>query len=145
MECNGCTECCFTLPVPDVNKRPGEQCAYCDVGEGCSIWENRPPDCRVLRCAYYQAPKASIDLRPDKCHVIFERIGEIMLGTMHPDHNNAYKSPIMKDQKENFLKQGFSVVFNSYTMNNPIIFPANGRTKEEVYRDLWQVRRTQQI
>lgn len=146
MDCGGCTLCCLVLPVPWFDKKPGVLCKNCEAGVGCKIWDSSPDECKKFSCAYNQMPKAAIDLRPDKCNVVFERLDKnIMLGTMHPNHNGAYKSPIIQGQTQRFLVDGFSVVFNSFTLNKPIIFTAEGKTKMEVYEDLKEERNVWQL
>ena len=134
MECDGCTLCCQLFPVKCVNKEANEICKYCVVGVGCKIYNNLDKECKDFNCAYIQS-NCSEKLRPDKCKVIFEKIGDdIFFGTMHPNYPTAYLDEVIQGQSINFHKQGYSVIFSSF--NTPYIFtlPKEGRTVEEVLK-----------
>ena len=111
-ECGECTLCCTLLNVPELDKSALEDCIHCVVGEGCSIWKDRPDICRGYDCAWKQS-RAPLYLRPDKCHMIFERVsGRLFLGTKDNKH------PLSKDalnQIGGFNRQGFSVIVNTHT------------------------------
>ena len=138
MECNGCTLCCRVLPIPWMNKPPGVWCKHCDIGVGCKIWDDPVTDeCKTFVCAYNQIENAPIELRPDKCKVIFEKVdNSIFLGTMHPHYLKAYKRKVIQEQIKIFSKRGFSIVFSSFTKEKPVIFPARGKKASEVWASL---------
>ena len=138
MECDGCTLCCMVLPVPWMNKEAGDWCVNCDVGVGCSIFGDSITDeCRKFQCAYNQIDNAPIELRPDKCKVIFEKVDDsLFLGTMHPEYNEAYKDKIIQRELMTFFDRGFSVVINSFTIEHPVIYPAKNKTMAEVWSSL---------
>ena len=138
MECDGCTLCCMVLPAPWMSSKAGEWCEHCIIGVGCGLWDNgMPEDCKSFTCAYNQLENASVELRPDKCKIIFEKVDNTMfLGTMHPYYNEAYKSKIIQKELMTFYNRGFSVVINSFTIDKAIIFPARGRKTAEVWASL---------
>lgn len=112
-KCGECTLCCTLLNVPELNKSALEDCEYCIVGEGCGIWKDRPDLCRGYDCAWKQSDGAPLQLRPDNCHMIFERVsGRLFLGTQNNKKNITIGA--MK-QIANFNKQGFSVLVNEHT------------------------------
>jgi len=138
MECNGCTLCCLVLPVPWMNNKAGEWCKHCNIGVGCKLWDNGiTDDCAKFQCIYNEVTNLPIELRPDKCKVIFENVGDnIILGTMHPEYREAYKKRIIRNQVEILLKKGRSVVFNSFTADKAIIFPTKRRQMSEIWSTL---------
>jgi hypothetical protein len=103
MQCDGCTECCNTFPVVELNKGVWENCQYAD--NGCKIYNLRPNSCRKCECAYMQNPKVSQELRPDNCGVIFERSDKTMVGTII-----GPMSLIVKGQIRSFKNEGFEVL-----------------------------------
>jgi hypothetical protein len=134
--------CCLVLPVPWLNKPPGVWCPNCDIGVGCKIWDSilitggLPEECKEFTCVYNQVD-CSLDLRPDKCKIIFEKVDDsLFLGTMHPHYNEAYKKRIVQKEIMTLLKRGFSVVVNSFTIEKPIIFAAKGQHASEVWSSL---------
>ena len=131
MECEGCTLCCKLLNVDWMDSPAGELCRECDEGKGCKIYDKAPKDCLEFKCAYNQMEKASINLRPDKCNVIFERINDVFIGTVDPDKN--YFQDVVEGQINSFLNEGFSIIMFNIKESKPIIIPSDKHTKEEVW------------
>ena len=106
MECGDCTACCTLLPIKVINKPINTRCQHC-VG-GCSIHETKPQTCAEFQCAYYQADNVPIDLRPDKCGVIFIKIDDkTFRGVIDPEME---MSDMAKAQIKDFRKQGYEVI-----------------------------------
>jgi len=78
-------------------------------------------------------PKASPDLRPDNCHVIFERVSkDIFFGTQDPDYELT--KPIIKQIRE-FTMQGFSVVLRKGKDPWQIV-PKKGTSAKDVFEEV---------
>lgn len=134
MECGGCTLCCELFDISWMDSPAGELCKHCEIGKGCKIYSIAPKDCLNFRCAYNQIDNASIELRPDKCKIIFEKVDDnIFLGTMHPDYNEAYKTEIMQKELLMFFQRGFSVIIHSFTIKNPVVYPAKDKKASDVW------------
>lgn len=71
-DCGGCTACCTVLPAddPTLKKQSGVDCAHCDVGAGCRIYETRPQTCRDFFCGWRALPKLGDEWRPDRSGVM---------------------------------------------------------------------------
>jgi len=52
---------------------------------------------------------------------------------MHPRYNDAYKKGVGARQVADFLKQGFSVILNSPSLEKPIVLPKQGKNADEVW------------
>jgi hypothetical protein len=84
----------------------GEWCKQCDSETGCRIYDKRPEECRQFLCAYAQMDRAHIDLRPNNCGVIFEKIDDkVFLALIDKELND-----VIKRQINYFLKTGFSII-----------------------------------
>jgi hypothetical protein len=71
----------------------------------------KPAECSDFNCAYVQSPDVTINARPDKCGIIFEKLSErLFLGTVAVE---TEVSDVGKRQIESFLDQGYSVVLVS--------------------------------
>ncbi len=75
--CGECTMCCTLRGVPELRKRPFSPCPKCGVS-GCNEYQSRPVTCREYRCVWLELEdegdrRMSLDERPDRCGVIFER------------------------------------------------------------------------
>lgn len=116
MNCGECTLCCTLLQVSELNKEAGESCKYCTTK--CSIYLERPLACKEFSCAYHQMKKASSNLRPDNCGIIFEKLEEdLMFGTVDPKHKDF---TYLNGQINHFLAEGINVVLSKY--GQPIIY-----------------------
>lgn len=117
----------------------GTCCEACQQGVGCKIFDRADIRCKDFRCAYNQAERAPLGLRPDKCKVIFERMTDtIMHGTLHPKHQ---LSGVASNQVRAFLGQGFSVIIESLGCK-PNIYPAKDANPMDVRRTFEEKVRT---
>ena len=130
--CGECTACCITLPVDALSKPANEMCVHCDGG--CTIYEDRPQDCSLFECAYLQST-AQIELRPDNCGIIFEKLTDkIFFGTVFKQPTKA-----AVEQVHSFIDQGFSVVLVSNIKRFPLkIHVAPGHDEGEIRSELFE-------
>lgn len=69
--CGECTVCCKTHGVRELNKPSGKWCEHCKIGEGCSIYAERPKECGEFKCAWLLGIKGgSLHQRPDRTKVV---------------------------------------------------------------------------
>ena len=105
--CGGCTECCTAFPVIELKKLAWKYCKYCK--NGCTIYTERPKSCRLCKCSYIEIENAPIELRPDKCGVIFERANiNTIVGTIVRQRSSA-----IKKQVKLFEQDGFRVILQT--------------------------------
>ena len=130
MDCGECTVCCTLSVVSELNKKAGEHCFNC-IDNGCSIYGKHPQVCKDFECAYLQGGN-NIELRPDKCGVMFFKKNErIFCGTLIPD---VQVTDVVKRQIASFKKQGYSVVLLKLG-ERPHIELAEGHNVEQVYKE----------
>jgi len=132
MECDGCTLCCKIINVPWMDSPAGEYCKKCNEGWGCKIFHTVDDRCKQFSCMYNQMERATINLRPDKCKVMFEKItDDIIHGSLHPDYSLNY---FVKQQINMFLQEGFSIIMESLQFKNPHIYPTKNVQSKDVYK-----------
>lgn len=132
MECGECTLCCKLLPIKELNKPANELCRFCS--NGCTIHDSNPAECSLFECAYFQMKKVHIDLRPDNCKVIFEKISdEVFFGTQDPDFE---VTDVAKKQILSFLNQGISVLLSSTKHLKPLLYLSKKHTEEMVDKQI---------
>jgi len=135
MKCGGCTLCCKTTNIVYMDSPHGEYCKYCIPNEGCMIYPDRPDHCKVFQCCWSQMKKVHIDLRPDQCKVVFEKINDaLILGTIDNKLENI--SQLVKNQIGAFNKEGISIFLQQF---NPYKFICNmiyGANKQEIINAL---------
>ncbi len=128
MKCDGCTACCEHLDIPWMDSPSGSLCKEC-TGSACGVWDTAPLDCKTYNCVYVQQDRAPIELRPDLCGVIFEKLSHnLMFGLMFkrqiPD--------LIIEQIKNFNHQGYSVVIDVMHDKKLFAFPKEGKTENMV-------------
>lgn len=147
MECDGCTLCCELFPVIALAKPANTICRH-NCLSGCAIHSTKSDECRQFSCAYTQMEKVSIDLRPDNCKVIFEKISDnIFFGTLHPDYELTSTA---KRQVLSLLREGISVLIVKAGQKSITAYIADQHNFQEIQEEylryvekrLWQYHHT---
>lgn len=108
MECGGCTLCCKLLETHDVPSEIGTYCHHCDQNVGCSIYSDRPKECRDYQCMWSQMENVGFEMRPDQCGVIFDRISDdVITARLEEDR---MLNELTQRQLDFFKNEGFSVL-----------------------------------
>lgn len=137
--CGSCTMCCRATAVPELNKPVNVWCEFCVIGQGCKIYSARPTSCQKYECLWYSEKGLSDSLRPDRCKVIFERLGtyQIYLVMVAPNYDNVWR----KDRKvtgliTKLLREGFSIAVTANGGKSRHIIPAPGKQGPDVVGDI---------
>lgn len=112
-----------------MNKKSRTDCIYCT--DGCEIYHDRPRTCRGFNCAYLQAG-LYVELRPDKCGVVFEKVNNNMFHAyidMRVGINDVGKDQVMA-----FKSQGYSVVIREYDSYKVLL--ADGHSLSQIKSEL---------
>jgi len=136
--CGACTLCCRLTSVPELDKPVYVWCKFCQIGEGCGIYETRPPSCQRFECYWYQHGELSQALRPDKCKIVFEKLpkSDTYLALQDPGRPDAWRSPAARGLIADLVKAGNAVVVGSgFGRNKHVLLPV-GRTERDVLADL---------
>lgn len=129
MECGECTLCCDLFPVAWLNKPALEVCKHvCE--SGCAVHETKPQECSGFDCAYAQHEVAPIELRPDHCNVVFEKINNTLFyGTQVP---GKALTKFALGQIMTFNKQNYSVIIMEPGTEGPKLFVADTHNEQKV-------------
>lgn len=68
--CDGCTLCCKLLNIQSLQKPRLIWCKHCDVGVGCTIYEQRPGECGDFYCTYRVSPELGDEWKPSICNMV---------------------------------------------------------------------------
>jgi hypothetical protein len=71
-QCGGCSTCCRLLPVKSLNKPAGQRCKHQKFGKGCTIYDQRPLECRFWFCRWLINDDADALSRPDRAHYVID-------------------------------------------------------------------------
>lgn len=136
--CGNCTLCCKLLGLKESKKvgDVGTYCSFCDKNVGCTIYEDRGPDCENFNCLWLSQTQIPDSYRPDKLHVMFElpAASLIYIGHVDPDYPDAWKNINVHIIIDKINKAGHSVILVGKDFKN--VYLGNGMTKEDVYKDL---------
>jgi hypothetical protein len=92
--CGSCTTCCTVMGVPELNKRPWDECPHVAAGIGCKIYSERPACCRLFICGWLLDPHMGPDLKPENCHVVFYQLREQhIVATCDAAYPHAWREP----------------------------------------------------
>jgi len=67
--CGDCTLCCRLIPVESMGKLANQKCKH-QSHKGCTIYADRPTDCRVWSCGWLRG--YDVGARPDRSHAIVD-------------------------------------------------------------------------
>jgi len=120
-ECGGCTLCCRVLGVHELKKPPLAECSHCHV-MGCSIYKDRPKECREFNCIWLMDNSLPEELKPSKSHVVLSNIehdvsiqgievpSKTIIVHIDPYFPTAYKEGAMKVFLNKELKAGTALI-----------------------------------
>ena len=67
--CGSCMLCCKLLAIAELNKPEGTWCKHAKPGQGCSIYADRPGECRKFHCGYLSS-ELSEEWHPVKSKIV---------------------------------------------------------------------------
>jgi len=135
MGCGKCTLCCKLLYIPETNSERGEYCEECIPTVRCKIYADRPMKCNIFQCVWLQMNRVHIDLRPDNCKVIFEKINDtLILGTIDGDLEDI--PSLVRGQIESFRREGISVMLQQFDPHSWTCYLAAEADKDEIKKAL---------
>lgn len=86
--CGTCTLCCKIMRIDAFQKPRGTWCAKCRPGKGCSIYADRPEECRSFRCGFLQLQELGEEWRPSRSKFVLVSELDGMRLAAHVDPGN---------------------------------------------------------
>lgn len=92
-ECGTCTLCCRLLGIGEILKPPGVNCPHCAVGQGCTIYPDRPHTCRGFYCGFLLMKDLGEEWRPSisKLILMFDSEENRVRVHVDPDFPDAWR------------------------------------------------------
>lgn len=133
-KCGTCTACCKVYAIPELSNKPaGEWCQHCNVGQGCGRYETRPATCVEFECMWLQSQakettRQPLELRPDKCKVVFNMSTSprVMTATTMPGTPDAWHKPIVRQLIDRMLRGGLAVAIGLPAASKQILLTSDG-------------------
>src|SRR5437879_2108737 len=91
--CGSCTQCCKVMEIKALASPTGAWCSHCKIGSGCTIYADRPEECRVFSCQWLLDPSMPHRLRPDQSKVVIftDSDGRRLIAACDPANPLAWK------------------------------------------------------
>ncbi len=85
--------CCKLLSIGAIQKPRLQWCTHCDVGKGCSIYDQRPQECRTFYCGYLLDSAIEDFWMPAKSKMVltFESATNQLLIHVDPSRKGAWR------------------------------------------------------
>lgn len=71
--CGTCTLCCKVLGIAALDKPMGRWCPKCAIGKGCTIYDERPPECRTFNCLWLSQDGLGPEWKPERSKFVLVR------------------------------------------------------------------------
>lgn len=150
--CDGCTACCYTHAVDELDKYEFNDCIHCDKGVGCAIYASKPRSCSVFQCLWLSGDVGEDTVRPDKlgivCSPIYTRFtrNDPPMIFLFEARDGALEEPSGKEFLMRLLRKGNTLRVGtrdgeprySYHLLQVAEMEAFGKMLEEkMYRVVW--------
>ena len=91
--CGDCTLCCKVMRIATLDKPPGSWCKHCKPGTGCTIYADRPQECRDFSCLYLLNAELGEEWRPSQSKIVLvsEHDGNRIVAHVDPQRPDAWK------------------------------------------------------
>lgn len=112
-KCGACQLCCKLLPMSEMGKPANVRCRHQRFKIGCTIYANRPTQCRYWSCRWLLGNDTADIPRPDRAHYVIDPIpdfvrmvnnetGELQVNIevvqvwLDPDYPDAHEDPALR-------------------------------------------------
>src|SRR5215475_3349900 len=110
--CGGCTLCCKVPAIPTLEKKSNEWCKFCNIGNGCAIYNLRPQVCIDFHCLWLNSNQPE-EWRPDRVNFYaVEESDELVKIRVDGDHPAAWREGVGKQIVDHFQTEGKHVLID---------------------------------
>jgi hypothetical protein len=91
--CDGCTLCCKVIGIKALEKPMGTWCKHCAPTSGCTIYAERPEECRTFNCGYLLEPALGPEWKPSESRIVLltEANGKRIIAHVDTQRPDAWK------------------------------------------------------
>jgi len=106
--CANCTLCCKILKIDALNKPRDVWCSHCRPASGCSIYNDRPDECRSFYCGYLIEKRFGEEWKPShsKIVLVIDSSGNRIAAHVDPQRPDAWKQEPYYPQLKEWAKSG---------------------------------------
>lgn len=104
-ECGTCAMCCKVYEFTDLKKTPKGWCENFKVGTGCSIYPDRPSQCRAFYCNWILVESLGPEWKPSICKFVMTYdISRSILIQVDPSFPTAWRQKPYEQQIHEWAK-----------------------------------------
>jgi uncharacterized protein len=107
--CGDCTLCCKVIGVKSLDKPRDKWCRHC-TKKLCTIYDERPDDCRQFDCVWLKMETLPDEFRPDRCGFIITAMSSNKAVEMQIDQTSARLDRRLPAAIDYFRGKGLRVV-----------------------------------
>ena len=106
--CGTCSLCCKLLGIGELNKPSGTWCSKCNPPHGCTIYNDRPNECREFACVWLENPTLSEDWKPASSKIVLYFIdnGSRLIAHVDPGSPDVWRRQPYYDQLKAWARRG---------------------------------------
>jgi len=135
--CGTCTLCCKLLPVRELAKPAGKKCEH-QRFNGCAIYSERPPSCRMWSCRWLTDQDTADLRRPDRVHYCIDIMPdfitldpgdggeqfkiEVVQVWVDPRHPDAHRDPALRAFMRRRARDGIATLVRFDSSRGMTIF-----------------------
>jgi len=126
--CGGCTACCKTHPIVELDNPARVWCPECDIAKGCKIYGNHPQGCRDFACQWLLGGGLESE-RPDKVKIVVDYLVLPIFGEttmVHEVTEGALENPFAQRVLKRLIQMGKPVCFLPIVGGNTLYLPRTG-------------------
>jgi hypothetical protein len=129
--CGPCIGCCSIYQIPALQKPKYTLCKHC-TGSSCTIYDDRPDDCRTFYCLWRRIAVMPEQARPDKIGIVFtyemydppptpfQR--RYIIGRAISDPT-VFDKPMGRAAVNMFIREGSLPVFIAQPLETKMVYP----------------------
>ena len=123
--CGPCTLCCKVMTIEELRKPNGQWCPHCAKGRGCTIYSDRPNECRKFYCGYLLWPALGEHWLParSKLVVAFKPDGKEIVVHVDPGIPNAWRAEPYRSEIRGWAATTANTIFVQIGRRVIAVFP----------------------
>jgi hypothetical protein len=81
------------MEIATLGKPPGSWCGHCNPKSGCTIYGERPEECRQFNCLYLVSGEIGEEWKPSRSRIVLvtDQGGNRIIAHVDPTHPDAWK------------------------------------------------------
>jgi hypothetical protein len=104
--CGTCTLCCKLMKIAALKKPVGQWCPHCAVGQGCTIYAGRPPECAAFTCVWLSTPALGEEWKParSKIVLVYDARNNHLVAHVEAGNAAALKKSPYREKLQDWMK-----------------------------------------